>query len=63
MQRLDYSVDIMALPPSAHYMAGYKDFGGIIFPTQRRVYRQKPNGEPILEQVAVSIDIHDVEVS
>jgi hypothetical protein len=62
MHRLDYSVDIMVVPPSAHYMTGHKEFGGIIFPTRRRVYGQRSDGTPMLERVAASIDIHDVTV-
>jgi hypothetical protein len=63
MRRLDYAVDIMNIPPSTQYMSGHREFGGIVFPTERRVYAQAEDGTPVLERVAVSIDIYDIQVS
>lgn len=63
LQRHDYSVDIMGGTSSAHYVSKHKVFGGIVFPTERRVYSKTPDNKPMLERVAVSIDIDSVELS
>lgn len=62
LRRNDYRVDIIGSGnTSAHYASDHKPFGGIIFPTKRRVYAVDPDNKPILERVLVSIDIHNVE--
>ena len=63
LRRHDYSVEIMGGTASANYATEPKTFGGLVFPTKRRVYAKGPDNRPLLERVAVSIDIHDVEVS
>lgn len=63
LRRHDYSVDIMGGTSSAHYVAGHRAFGGLVFPTKRRVYATGPDNRPLLERVAVAIDVHDIEVA
>lgn len=60
LRRHDYSVEIMGGTTSAHYTGEPKPFGGLVFPTKRRVYTAGPDNRPLLDRVAVSIDILDV---
>lgn len=63
LRRHDYSVDIMGGTSSAHYATDHQRFGGIVFPTRRRVYSKAPDGKPILDRVAVAIDFKHIEVA
>ena len=40
LQRLDYE----AVGPTAHYCFDHTAFGGLVFPTLRRVVRRPPSG-------------------
>jgi hypothetical protein len=62
LRRHDYSVEIMGGTASAHYVSEHKTFGGIIFPTKRRVYTTGADNRPLLDRVAVSIDFHELTV-
>jgi len=63
LRRHDYSVDIVGGTTSAHYVTAHKTFGGIVFPTKRRVYPRDQDNRPILDRPALAIDIHDIEAS
>ncbi len=63
LRRHDYSVEIMGGTSSANYASEYREFGGIVFPTRRRVYSVGTENRPNLERVAVSIDLLDIEVA
>lgn len=63
LRRHDYSVDIMGGTSSANYATEHQRFGGIVFPTRRRVYSKAPDGKPILDRVAVAIDFKSLEVA
>jgi hypothetical protein len=60
LRRHDYSVDIMGGTSSAHYSTEHQVFNGIVFPTKRRVYSKGADNRPLLDRVAVSIDVTDV---
>ena len=62
LRRHDYSVDIIGGTSSANYALEHKSFGGIVYPTKRRVYNIGPDNRPLLERVAIVIDIHDIDV-
>jgi hypothetical protein len=62
LRRHDYSVDIMGGTTSAHYVSEHKTFGGIVFPTRRRVYTYGADNRPLLERISVSIDLHEITV-
>jgi hypothetical protein len=47
----------------AHYTSDPKTFGGIVFPTRRRVHRQNPDGTANLTVTTITIDIHDITVA
>jgi hypothetical protein len=63
LQRHDYSVDVIGGSSSANYATDHKEFGGIVFPTKRRVYARGPDNRPLLDRIAVAIDFHDVNVA
>jgi hypothetical protein len=63
LRRLDYAVDILGGGPAVHYPSEYREFGGIMVPTRRRVYVRHPDGSPVRDSVSVAIDIDDVTFS
>ena len=60
LRRLDYTTEVNAGDPVAHYTEGYKTFDGLAFPTRRRVYRRNPNGTPDRSLTAITLDIDDL---
>jgi hypothetical protein len=62
LRRHDYSVEIMGGTSSANYASGHKSFGGLLFPTKRRVYAKGPDNRPLLDRLAVGIDFLDIDV-
>jgi hypothetical protein len=63
LRRHDYNVDVLGGAPSANYASEHKKFSGLVIPTRRRVYRCRPDGQPILDSVIVAIDFHDIKVN
>ena len=63
LRRLDYSVDILGGGPAVHYPSEYREFGGVMVPTQRLVYVRNPDGSPQLESTSIAIDFTDVTFS
>jgi hypothetical protein len=63
LRRHDYSVDVIGGSSSGHYTLDHREFGGIVFPTHRRVYALDPNNRPIRERVAIAIDFQGIDVS
>lgn len=61
LRRHDYDADVFGGTPTAHYSSAYKTFGGIVFPSTRRVVPRKPDGTTLPNAVLVSIDVHEVE--
>lgn len=60
LRRHDYSVEIMGGTWGAHYVDEHKTFGGIVFPTRRRVYNYGADNRPHLNRTLVSIDFHEI---
>ena len=60
LRRLDYTTEVNAGDPVAHYTEGYKTFDGLAFPTRRRVYRRNPASTADRSQAAITLDIHDI---
>jgi hypothetical protein len=52
LRRLDYTTEVNAGDPVAHYTEDYKTFDGLAFPTRRRVYRRNPGRTPDRSQPA-----------
>jgi hypothetical protein len=56
-------VDITAAGTVAHSLRDHQEFGGIIFPTRRRIYPHEPDRKPNKEVVIISADLSDFELS
>jgi len=63
LRRHDYSVEIMGGTSSANYATEPKSFGGIVFPTKRRVFAVGPDNRPLRNRVAVAIDLLHIDVA
>lgn len=63
LRRQDYNVDVLGGAPSVNYASEQKEFSGLIIPTRRRVYRRGPDGQPIWDNVIVSIDFYEIKVN
>lgn len=63
LRRHDYSADVLGGMPSANYATDHKEFGGLIFPTKRRVFARGPDNVPNRERIAVAIDLEDIAAS
>lgn len=57
LRRLDYDVDVNPGARGFHYMSDYKNFDGIMVPTNRRVYLPGSDNKPLLEgPIVVAIE-------
>lgn len=63
LKRHDYSVEIMGGTSSANYATDHQSFGGIVFPTKRRVFATGPDNRPLRNRVAVAIDFLHIDVA
>ncbi|MCX4912027.1 hypothetical protein [Streptomyces sp. NBC_00687] len=63
LRRHDYTAEVLNAGPAAHYSSDYKEFGGIMMPTKRRVYRVGEDGATLRDIELVTIDIDHVEFS
>jgi hypothetical protein len=63
LRRLDCSVDILGGAPAVHYPSQYREFGGTMVPTRRRVYVRNPDGSPVRDSVPVHIGSTDATFS
>ncbi|OYW34741.1 MAG: hypothetical protein B7Z41_01190 [Rhizobiales bacterium 12-66-7] len=57
LKRHDYDVEIAGNTPGAHYIDGYVEVQGLMFPTVRRIYPRQPDGTSLPEPLVVSIDL------
>jgi hypothetical protein len=62
LRRHDYSVDVIGGTSSANYPSDYKNYGGLIFPTKRRIYNFGADNLPLRERTILSIDFHTIDV-
>jgi hypothetical protein len=63
LRRNDYTAEINGnFAKSAHYAAEHREFGGLVFPTRRRVFGRKRNNQPRRHPVLVAIDIAEMQV-
>jgi hypothetical protein len=58
LQRLDYT----AVGPASHYTFDHATFGGLSFPTLRRVVRRLPTGPRVNDFTAVLLRISNIDV-
>ncbi|WP_146030343.1 alpha/beta fold hydrolase [Methylocella silvestris] len=62
LKRHDYNVEIAGNTPGAHYVDGYVEAQGLLFPTARRIYPRQPDGSSLAEPLVVSIDLSDIRL-
>ncbi|MCG5487471.1 MAG: hypothetical protein KK482_28010 [Sinorhizobium meliloti] len=59
LRRHDYTVDVWADTPAAHFISDYVDVDGLKYPTRRSVYALKPDGTLDRNFNAVTIELSD----
>jgi hypothetical protein len=60
LRRHDYVVDILGGATGLNYASDYREVGGIMFPTKRRVYAYQGNYELVPEPLLVGVDISQI---
>jgi hypothetical protein len=60
LRRHDYRVDVAGGFPAVHYVEDIVEADGIRLPSKRRAYRATAAGQPIREQLMVSIDLSEI---
>jgi hypothetical protein len=60
IKRYDYNAEVLAAGWSVHYPSEYREVGGIMVPTKRRVYPRNDDGTPNLDLLFVSIDLDGI---
>ncbi len=63
LRRHDYTVDILGGATGLNYASEYREVGGIIFPTKRRIYAYEGDYQLVPEPLLVSIDMGEITVS
>ena len=63
LRRMDYDVEIAGNTPGAHYVSGYREQDGIMFPTKRAIYPRGPDGRSMPEPLVVSIDLDGIALA
>jgi len=63
LRRHDYTVDILGGATGLNYASEYREVGGIIFPTKRRIYAYEGDYQLVPEPLLVKIDIGDITVN
>ena len=63
LRRHDYTVDILGGATGLNYASEYRDVGGIIFPTQRRIYAYEGDYQPVWDPLLVGIDMGEITLS
>ena len=60
LRRHDYTVDILGGATGLNYASEYRDVGGIIVPTRRRIYAYEGDYVKVPEPVLVAIDMGEI---
>jgi hypothetical protein len=63
LKRHDYDLEIAGGTPGAHYIEGYEEVSGIMFPTKRRIFPRRADGTASPEHLVVSIDLSDIDLN
>lgn len=63
LRRHDYTVDILGGATGLNYASEYREVGGIVIPTRRRVYAYEGDYRPVMEPLLVAIDMGEISVS
>jgi len=57
LRRLDCQAGILGGGAAVHYPSCYREFGGIMVPTRRRVHPRGPDGLPLRDTVSLAVDV------
>jgi hypothetical protein len=60
--RHDYDADVLGGAPASNQAAAHREFGGLLFPTRRRVTARDSDGAAGTGPILVSIDFGDIAV-
>jgi hypothetical protein len=60
LRRHDYTVDILGGATGLNYASDYRDVGGIVIPTKRRIYAYEGDYQPIWNPLLVRIDMGEI---
>jgi len=60
LRRHDYTVDILGGATGLNYASDYRNIGGIIIPTKRRVYAYEGDYQLVKEPLLVAIDMGEI---
>jgi hypothetical protein len=63
IRRHDYTVDILGGATGLNYASAYREVGGIIFPTKRRIYAYEGDYQLVPEPLLVNIDMGEITVT
>jgi hypothetical protein len=63
LKRHDYDLEIVGGTPGAHYVDDFVDVSGILFPTKRRIFPRRTDGQSMSEPLVVSIDLSNINLS
>ena len=62
LRRHDYTVDILGGATGLNYASDYREVGGIVFPTKRRIYAYEGDYQLVPEPLLVKIDMGEITV-
>jgi hypothetical protein len=62
LRRHDYTVDILGGATGLNYASEYREVGGIIFPTRRRIFSYEGDYQLVPEPLLVKIDMSEISV-
>jgi hypothetical protein len=60
LRRHDYTVDILGGATGLNYASEYRDVGGIVIPTKRRIYAYEGDYQPVWNPLLVRIDMDEI---
>ena len=60
--RHDYDADVLGGAPASNQAEAYREFGGLLFPTRRRVTARGADGAAGIGPILVSIDFGEITV-
>ena len=63
LRRHDYTVDILGGATGLNYASDYRDIGGIVIPTKRRIYAFEGDYQPVWDPLLVGIDMGEITLN
>ena len=63
LRRHDYTVDILGGATGLNYASDYREVGGLVIPTKRRIYAYEGDYQPVWDPLLVGIDMGEITLS